>query len=347
MKKKKIYLLYVFILIVVSIISCTLWFTLNKTTSTSVEINKTVIERPKLKIIDESSNSRSIAVMINNHNYARDNHAGLQDAYVVYEMIVEGGITRLMAIFKDQTTEKIGSVRSSRHNFLDYAIEYDAIYVHYGWSELAKNDISTFQIDNINGLYDSSAFFRDNSLSVPWEHRAFTSMEQIKASALKKNYSLTSSKKIPLKYSVYSVNLEKNDDAIVADKITLEYSSYMTTSYEYDSSNKVYKRYANSKPHTDAITKEQYTFKNIIVMKVENNTIDSYGRQNLETTGTGDGYFITNGYARKITWTKESRTSTTEYKYLDGSDVILNDGNTFIQIQPISKETKIEAYNNE
>jgi hypothetical protein len=294
-----------------------------------------------VQIVDLTSNTRPIAVMINNHNYARVNHAGLQDAFVVYELIVEGGITRLMAIFKDQDTARIGSVRSSRHNFLDYAMEYDAIYVHYGWSNLAKNDIASFKINNINGLYDSSTFWRDTTLNVPTEHTAFTSMEKIKQTIEKKNYQTTTDTKIPLNYSVYNVDISKEEDSIVANNISIPYSNYMTTSYTYDSENKVYKRYANGKEHTDAVTKEQYTAKNIIIMKVKNYSVDSYGRQNLDTTGTGEGYFITNGYARKITWEKPSRSSKTTYKYLDGTEIVLNDGNTFIQVEPIDKTPSI------
>ena len=80
--------------------------------------------------------------MINNLNEARPYQSGLQDAYIVYEMIVEGGITRMMALFKDQNTSRIGPVRSSRHYYLDYALENDAIYVHFGWSPQAQTDIS-------------------------------------------------------------------------------------------------------------------------------------------------------------------------------------------------------------
>src|SRR5574344_1440904 len=66
-------------------------------------------------IADKDSTSRPFAVMINNHPTARPLQSGLQDAYLVYEMLVEGGITRMMALFKDQTTSRIGSVRSARH----------------------------------------------------------------------------------------------------------------------------------------------------------------------------------------------------------------------------------------
>lgn len=118
-----------------------------------------------MKIVDLSSNTRPYAVMINNHPSARQNHAGLQDAYLIYEMIVEGGMTRYMAVFKDKDTAKIGSVRSSRHYFLDYAMENDAMYVHWGWSPQAQSDISTYGINNINGLtYEGNTFSEINHL---------------------------------------------------------------------------------------------------------------------------------------------------------------------------------------
>ena len=63
----------------------------------------------KLQIVDEKSKSRPFAVMINNISVARPLQSGLQDAYIIYEMIVEGGITRYMALFLDQDTERIGS----------------------------------------------------------------------------------------------------------------------------------------------------------------------------------------------------------------------------------------------
>ena len=76
-------------------------------------------------------------------------------------------------------------------------------------------------------------------------------------------------------------------------------------------------------------------------MKVENKTLDNEGRQDLTTTGTGDGYYVTNGYAVPIKWSKESRVSKTRYTYQDGSEIKVNDGNTFIQIVPLDSEIRI------
>lgn len=294
-----------------------------------------------VKIVNKYSDSRPIAVMINNHEQARRNHAGLQDAYLVYEMVAEGGITRMMAVFKDQATAKIGSVRSARHYFLDYALENDAIYVHFGWSPQAENDIKQLGVNNINGLYDEP-FWRDTTLNVNYEHTAFTSMEKLKAFIQTKKYRSTSTKELLLNYSADPIVLKDMTGAINASSVSIPYSSYVTTSYQYDSEQGVYKRSVNGVAHTDGITKLQYTAKNIIVAKIKNYSIDSYGRQTLDNIGSGDGYFITNGSAVPITWKKSARTSQTEYSYLDGTEITVNDGNTFIQNVPITSAVGIQ-----
>ena len=98
------------------------------------------------------------------------------------------------------------------------------------------------------------------------------------------------------------------------------------------------------KKHTDYVTKEQYTFKNIITYQVDNYTLndgENKGRQELENIGSGTGYFISGGYAVPITWEKSSRSSQTKYYYESGEELIVNDGNTFIQIQPEGQKLEI------
>ena len=299
----------------------------------------------KLQILDLDSNSRSYAVMINNHSAARLNHAGLQDAYLIYEIIVEGGLTRYMAVFKDQDTAKIGSVRSSRHYFLDYAMENDAIYVHWGWSPQAQSDISKYKINNINVLtWEGTYFYRDKSLDVSREHTGFTTMEMLKKGATRLGYRTTSSEKPLLNYEVFEID-NSNLTTIPATTVTIKYSSSITDKYVYDSENKVYKRYVNNKEHVDDVTKKQYTFKNIITYQVANSKIggDDKGRQELSNIGKGTGYYISNGVAVKINWEKTSRDAKTVYTYEDRTPLKVNDGNTFIQIQPKNQTLKIEG----
>lgn len=301
------------------------------------------VEKPKLKIFDEKSKSRVIGVAINNHHDAWP-HSGLQDSYLNYELIAEGGITRILAFYKDSKAERIGSVRSARHYFLDYMLENDAIFVHYGHSDLALSDVRSLGMDDIDGIYSESTFFRDKSLNKDYEHTAFTSMSLIKSKIESEEFRDTSDKGMLLKYSIESNKLSKREDAIKADEVYIEYSDYTDTKYVYDKDAKVYKRYMDNKEHIDSVTNNIYTAKNIIVYKVSNYSIDSYGRQNLSNIGTGEGYYISEGYAVPITWTKSERSGKTVYIYSDGSEIKVNDGNTWIQIQPKNKVLDIIEY---
>lgn len=309
------------------------------------EIEEETVKEPEkqLKIVNLNSKTRPYAVMINN-NHAAWPQAGLQDAYMVYEIVVEGGITRMMALYKDADTAKIGSIRSSRHYFLDYALENDAIYVHFGWSPQAQRDISSLKINNINGLYDT-CFWRDKTLKRAYEHTAFTNIEKLNTTTKNKGYRTETDKDLLLNYSVDELDLSTKEGAIPANNVVIKYSNYHTTSYEYDSENKVYKRSMSGVANIDLDTKVQYTAKNIITYKVEDTALpdtEDKGRRELHNIGSGEGYYITNGYAIPITWEKTSRSSQTIYKYKDGSEIVVNDGNTFIQIQPSNQPLTIE-----
>lgn len=307
------------------------------------EINEEPKVIKKVQIIDLDSNSRPYAVMINNIATVWGYQSGLQDAYLVYEIIVEGGYTRLMAVYKDKTLDRIGSVRSSRHYFLDYALENDAIYVHFGWSPQAEADMQTWGVNNINFMtYDG--YTRDRSINLATEHTAFTTTNNIMEGADYYGYRKTSEEKPVLNYSVDEIDLSNKEDAIVANKIFIGYSSSRNTSFEYDSELKVYKRFQNEQAQTDYVTGEQYTTKNIITYQVSNYTIsgDGKGRQDINNIGNGEGYYITNGYAIPITWEKSSRSSKTIYKDKAGKEIIVNDGNTHIEIQPSGQNITIE-----
>ena len=251
--------------------------------------------KEKLNIMDLNSKSRPVAVMINNISTARPYQAGLQDAYLVYELIVEGGITRMMALFKDADTARIGSIRSSRHYYLDYVLENDAIYVHWGYSEYAYTDINKLKINNVNGLvYGNTYFWKDNSLPIATEHRAFSSMELINKAIDKLGYRKTTEESPLLTYSAEEVDLANKEGAIPAKNVDIVYSKSVTSSYSYDEATKSYKRSVNGKAHTDYVTKEQYRAKNIITYQVKNTTIsgDAKDRQNLDNIGSGTGYYI-------------------------------------------------------
>ena len=303
------------------------------------EILTTEIEEKEVQIFN--GNDRPIAVMIDNHNQAWP-QAGLNQAYLVYEIIVEGGETRLMALFKGVNVDKIGPVRSSRHYFLDYVMENDAIYAHYGWSPQAQSDITKYSINNINGITESEkTFWRVKDKSAP--HNAVTSTEALLKVAKAKGYKTTSTKESVLNYVTDEVELK---DGQGATTITIPHSSLQKVKYEYDEQNQVYKRYARNKAQTDWDTGNSVTTKNIIITFCDNYTLDdseNKGRQGLKNIGTFNGYYITNGKAIKIKCIKEARNTQTKYEDLQGNEIKVNDGNTWINICPINAKVVIEG----
>ncbi len=305
------------------------------------------VEEPikKVQIIDLDSDSRPYAVMINNNKSVWKYQSGLNDAYIIYEMLVEGGITREMALFKDVSNIKIQSIRSSRHYFLDYVLENDAIYVHWGQSERALEDIKSLKIDNINGLYyENTYFFRDNTIpsNVGKEHKGYTTMDYLLSATSKLGYTTTTTSDSLLSYSADSVDVSIYSGVVDASYIEVPYSSGYKAKFYYDEETKLYKRSQNNTELIDYTTNERLTIKNIIVYSVGYTEIDSYGRLDMDNIGSGSGYFISEGKAVPITWEKSKRNSKTIYKYEDGTILTVNDGSTYIGIEPTGRSPLIE-----
>ena len=338
MKNKKIkkeYLLIIIVLVVVALLGTLIYLTTSKKNKNNNENDNstTTTTVKKLNIVNEESKSRPYAIMINNVEGARKLQSGLQDAYMVYELMVEGGITRYLALFLDQTTERIGSIRSARHYYLDYALENDAIYVHHGYSPQAREDWSKLGVDRIE-VNESTTGWRDKSASKTYEFTLFTNIEKLGKGIRSKR--TERNKDLLLNYSVDNIDISQMEGAIPANKVDIKYSSNTTTNYKYDTDNNIYLRSVNNKSQNDYVTGKQLTVKNIIVYKVKYSNIqgDDKGRKTIDNVGNGTGYYISNGYAVPITWKKDSRSSATIYKYNNGKEIQVNDGNTFIQIMP-------------
>lgn len=282
--------------------------------------------------------TRPHAVMIDNAGPRVLPQGGLNLAQVIYEVVVEGGETRFMSIFWDQDPTMIGPVRSSRHYFLDYSMEHDAIYVHIGWSPMAQRDIPNFGINNINGA--AGVFWDITDDPYNWQD-SYTSMEKIKSYIKKTGFRTTTEVEPAFLYSDEPILLE---DGKRAEKINLNYSWVMSSSYEYDVEKEVYFRFRKDEPHMERVSEEQLSAKNIIIQLVRSYPIkgDNAGRQEVDTVGSGSGYYITNGKHIEITWSKSSRKGKTEYFDKEGNEILLNPGQTWIQIFPTNGTLEIE-----
>ncbi len=276
---------------------------------------------------------RPVAVMINNLKDALPS-SSTKHADIIYECMVEGGITRLMAIFSDyEGLEKIGSVRSARHYYINIANEYDAIYVHYGQSKPAKSMLDSGAIDNVNGMTYDAGFYRDSSRQAP--HNAYTTGERIKKGIedLKYTADYDTTHEAVLSFGEEDKDMESGD---TANTVHVNFSNYSKPYFIYDKDKKTYERYEYDAPQIDDQEKEGeniLTVKNIIIQ------ISSYAcinqendLQELTQVGEGEGYYCTNGKAIPITWKKTSDKSATEYYTADGEKLLLNPGKTWVSI---------------
>ncbi len=341
MKNKKNIIFGIFIIVTV----CALFSGCTKKEEVELEDN-TKIEVPKIKIVDTDSKTRPYAVVINNTPVAVKVQEGVNKAYLVYEIPTEGFTSRLLAFYKDADDITLGTIRSARHNFMDYAHESDAIFVCFGWSHYAQDELNKGGTDFLNGNERkwSSAFWRNNPEKLAYEHTAYTSIKNIKDYVTKNGYRLESDKAedtVLLNYKVDEVNLDNIEGVNEANEITLPYGN-ITTVFKYNADTKEYIKNVNGVEIKDHNTKEKVTTKNIIIVKIDYNVASDNKYWNLKNTGTGDGFYITNGKYVPIKWSKETRNSKTKYTYLNGEEIEVNDGRTYIEVHTNKKKVTIK-----
>ena len=268
----------------------------------------------------EVAKQRYMAVMVNNIEDAMP-QSGIERADVVYEMLEEGGITRLMAIFQTDYTdvEKIGPIRSARHYYDRKALEYDAVFVHWGQSIYAEHEFETLkpldQVD-LNGK-DGEYGFRSDDREAP--HNAYSSGKNILEAIKADEFSTEKSEGYK---KMFSFNMEDKDleSGDKADKITTAYNEGRKPWFEYDSSAKVYKRFQYGEPQIDAESGNQLTYKNVIIQFAPHKDIinDSVGCIDIEYSGKGDGFYASNGKIIPIKWEKKGKKKFIDYSITDG-----------------------------
>ena len=343
--KRKLFIFVLILLLVIALGVFGVWkFVLKGNGNTTKKGKKLEAKiEAKVDIIDVESKTRPIAVSINNTPVAVKVQTGLNKAYLLYEIPTEGYTARLIAFFKDVDDTRVGTIRSARHNMLDYAFESDAIFVAFGWSHYAKDDMSgKHLIDYVQGIVGEGGMWRENPAHLDSEHTVYLQTQKVIDYARdKKDYSLESDDTVLLNYNVVDVDLSTRSDAQVANKVTIPYGS-VTNVFEYNSDTGMYTRIVNDRITKDYYTGEEFTTKNLIVQKITYNRADDGYYWNLHTSGSGDGYYITNGYAIPIKWSKENRKAKTKFMYANGDELEVSDGRTYIEVQITDKLTTIE-----
>lgn len=290
---------------------------------------------------------KPVAIMIGNTNDALPQY-GLSQADVLYEAPAEGGITRLMPIFQDYSgLDKIGSVRSCRHYYAYYAMEFDAIYIHYGQAIYATELLESGKVEDLNGLegaIDSATFYRDKSRKAP--HNAFVSTDGIDAGIELKGYDT----ELPSDYEGHYQFNEDGEKEIEltdgADAAVVQPGYYVNNPwFVYNSEDGLYYRFQYKKEHMDENTGTQLAFKNILLQYCDYTKLDdAHGYLDVESTGEGTGKYITNGKVIDVTWKKASENEPTRYYDASGNEITLNQGKTMVCVLLNDMEKKLNIY---
>ncbi len=352
-KKKKIIaslsLVFFFLVIIIA------FFVINKTKETPTSENKNQ-EKTKSSLecrkdlqrhldgvcLENSSkvNLWPIAVMIDNHPDAWPQY-GVSQANLVFNTLVEGSATRLMAVFVVEEGDfKIGPVRSARPYFLDWVMGLNALYTHAGGSPEALEEIKENNVLDLNEItsYGPLYFERDNSKNAP--HNLFTSLKKIDLAREDWNLRQEKPSYNPWMFSFTPSPSKKNIEQI---KINYSKSDLFKIKYKYSTSTQNFLRYQNQKPHTDAGNKQQIKVDNLIIQKVEKEIhLDTEDRLKINTLGQGKALIFINGKQIEASWKKEDKKSRTVFFNKAGEEIVFKPGSIWVEIVPEGREIQID-----
>lgn len=292
-------------------------------------------------------NGQLVAVMVNNLKKAMPQH-GISQADILYEIEVEGDITRCLAVFSDLSdVATIGPIRSARTVFNSVAVSYDAPLIHAGGSGglalSARYGSSYDTIENwehIDQSYNGGYFFRDTERynnGYAWEHTLFTTGEKLTQAINDKGYNTPTDKSFGLQFAK-DVDLKGEK----AEKITVQFKSGKKTILTYNAETKQYGLNMHGTEHIDGNTGKAVTFKNVIAIYCNQYYADSAGHKFYDSIGTGEGYAAINGTIVPITWKRDGLRNQYTYALADGTPLNLDVGTSYIALVGIKNPIAYE-----
>lgn len=277
------------------------------------------------------ANERPIAVMINNLKPARP-QSGLTNADVVWEVLAEGGITRLVAIFQstERLTDAVGPIRSIRPYLIEIGESYGAVLAHAGGSNDAYAILQQQGKPYLDEITNAGGYFwRSEDRKAP--HNLYSDLEQLRAAADKKGYEGSGS--VP-SYTFSEEGATAQGTAASEVSVTFSLQSYVVH-YAYDSSSGTYKRSIGDEPHTDMNNGEQLAAANLVVLSASHRTLDDEGRLAIDLDEGGPALLFQRGKAVECEWTRDASGMIRIVK--DGEELPFVPGKTFFHIVPDSK----------
>lgn len=262
------------------------------------------------------------AVVIENHEEARPHQKGLSSALLVEEYMVEGMISRFIAVFDQRAIPaSVGPVRSLRPYFVDGVLPWVGAVFHAGGSpegfERAKEEESVFR--DINGLAFPDDFLRDDGIPPP--HNLFVSRDHLKS--LLQTYG----KDRPgVTWPPFPVGSAVGAEKAEAIRINF-YSKLHDVSYDFDAFTGTYTR------TNGGIVSEAHPH-NVLVLGVPIDSTGEKGRLFMTLTGQGDALLFHSGTVQKGHWIRRSLNDSWTFKTKDGEEFAFAQGQIWMTVVP-------------
>ena len=330
-KMKKILIILVVIILAILV---TYWLTRPDKKGKQIDINdgsgsaELINEGPVSPISGlncDNWNRRPIAVMQPSDVSARP-ASGFSQADMVIEMpVITATITRLMGIYICNDPEDVGSMRSARHDFVSLARGFDAIFAHWGRSELDwfMEELNNGVVDNINCNSDAGKSANGDCYRHPdlvGMHSGYMKFAKILEAISDFGYRTES------QFSGYPHQAEAPEgDRPDGGYLRVAYPGSYLVEYEYDKAENKYLRTWGGEPDTDRNNGERIAPKNIVVVIAKSEQIEGQynnvelGDPWMDTVDTGDAYYYFNGKEYRGTWKKDKSSVDSKLFFYDGS----------------------------
>ena len=288
-----------------------------------------------LPVSEKIGNRRPVAIMLNNLEAAQP-MSGISYADVVYEYVVEGSITRLMGLFENyDKLDKIGSVRSCREYFVYTALEFDAIYMHFGQAAYALSLLEEDYVNNLNGLGEAgdTCFYRTTDRKAP--HNVYTSSKGIEAGIKKLGYREDHYDGYKGKFKFCDLNTEvTNENGVPVVHMEPKYKINKPW-FDYNPETKKYERFQYGEAQVDLETGEALAYDNVIFQYNFWTQLDEKDYLAFDCHSGGTFQYFTHGKMVMGTWQRELNEenynmSAIRYYDADGNELVINNGKTFV-----------------
>ena len=297
---------------------------------------------------EEWIDRRPVAIMLNNLKEAQP-QLGQSHADIIYEVLAEGGITRMLAVYQDfDDVGRIGSIRSARPYYLELALGHDAIYIHAGGSEPAYAKIKEWGVTNLDGVRGPYMSNKENENLMwrdPQRRKSYSLEHTVVTTGDSLMQRLPTYTKLRLNHQdgwTYDMDFTQGGTPIhgaPASSITVPYSKYKTGVFTYDEDSNQYLVEEYGKPYLDGEENVQVAVTNVVVLKTAcRDTGDSLGHITVDLSGGGDGWFACGGKVIPLKWSKSFPDGQLHYTDSNGDPIIFGVGKTYVNIVPLERE---------